>query len=372
MHDWAPPLFTNGTKGAAPDANGHRPFYDHPRGQSAHRDCRIHVALVALARRPHRSTFMCPRRATRDVSANVRNCLACRPRKAVQDRKHRLAVSGPTFIRVLPADVAAFGAAAAIVIAHVRYRIGTDGPGRIQHDGFTWWRVTLRDLATDTGLSVKAVRTALKALHSVVLAKHFPPFENQSLAYRVAAGGDTMSSQLPETARADLPVAASGTPHADSGRDRARRGTAPCPQGHLHSSIETVGEGGERAPKGATPPSNINTAPLANNSAEKRLSAPDLSVDDQGRVRGVCSRHPEGTDAACQACERDRKAKKAWLLCAAEDEKAASRAARQRVRDCRTCDGHGHIETADDVVKCCGCPLYRQWQAGSVTAGGVR
>jgi hypothetical protein len=93
----------------------------------------------------------------------------------------------PQFIRVLPDEVALHGPHAAIVLAHIRFRCQADGPGRVQADGVWWWRVSLVDMAEETGLSVRGVRTALKTLGDAVAAKHFKPLSNQSRAYRVTA-----------------------------------------------------------------------------------------------------------------------------------------------------------------------------------------
>ena len=51
----------------------------------------------------------------------------------------------PPFIRVIPAEAERYGAAAAIVLAHIRYRGKSDGPGRVcDEDGTRWWRVSPR------------------------------------------------------------------------------------------------------------------------------------------------------------------------------------------------------------------------------------
>jgi hypothetical protein len=133
----------------------------------------------------------------------------------------------PQHVKVVPAEVERYGGNAAIVLAHIRYRCESDGPGRIEaDDDRRWWRVSLADLAHELGMSQKAIRTALRRLSNVVVANHFPPLEDQTLAYRVHAP--------------DQSIAARGTVSNTSDQsplgawDHAARGTAPCPQGHLH------------------------------------------------------------------------------------------------------------------------------------------
>jgi len=187
-------------------------------------------------------------------------------------------MNGPAFIAVLPAEVERYGAAAAIMLALIRYRTGTDGPGRIEREGYRWWRVTHRDLAEATGLSTKAVRTALKALDGVVLANHFPPLANQSLAYRVVADDDALTCQLPAGAPADLPVAQAGIPGAPAGTDRAPNGTPPCPSGHLHLYMETLEKGGEHSRNDAQPTAASGDTPPAN--SEPATPEPNPPRDD--------------------------------------------------------------------------------------------
>jgi hypothetical protein len=134
----------------------------------------------------------------------------------------------PPFIRVLPAEVEEHGARGAILLAHIRYRCLTDGSTRVEHDGGYWWRVPLADMADETGLSVKAVRTALKDLGEAVAAKHFSPLSDRSYAYRVT----------PSRNGADLPVAENGKcpdlPFAADGKSSAADGKSICPERQIH------------------------------------------------------------------------------------------------------------------------------------------
>lgn len=111
----------------------------------------------------------------------------------------------PPFIRVVPEEVEQHGAAAAIVLAHIRYRCESDGPDRIEHDGYRWWRVAWRDIGSELGMSRRTIRTAMQKLENAVLANHFPPLEDQSLAYRVARDDAAPTSQRSKQSRSDLP-----------------------------------------------------------------------------------------------------------------------------------------------------------------------
>jgi hypothetical protein len=97
----------------------------------------------------------------------------------------------PPFIRTLPDEVERYGAPAALVLAHIRYRCDSDGPDRFEVDGVRWWRVSHVDLGSEVGLSRQTVRTALRALNQVVSANTFPRWNaeartiDQTRAYRV-------------------------------------------------------------------------------------------------------------------------------------------------------------------------------------------
>ncbi|BBZ22904.1 hypothetical protein MHIB_13220 [Mycolicibacter hiberniae] len=287
-------------------------------------------------------------------------------------------MSGPTFIAVVPAEVDRYGAAAAILLAHIRYRTVSDGPGRIERGGCRWWRVPLRALAAETGLSVKAVRTGLKALDGVVLAKQFPPLSDQSLAYRMASVDDALTGQLPAGARPDLPVAPAGNPVAAAGTDRAPAGTTPCPSGHLYLSSETFGEGGEGGRRDTSPRPVNGDRPAAN--SEPATADPDQFGDDSPEDQPVadaapataeppstpdeiaaaaklppppmngpqsftepepsryCPKHPGGTSGSCPDCRDARRCREVW------DQRrrgfnAALRAARDAwIAACRECE----------------------------------
>ena len=97
----------------------------------------------------------------------------------------------PPFVRVVPDEVERFGAPAAIVLAHVRYRCESDGPDRFEVDGRALVAGVHRGPGVEGGLSRQTVRTALRTLNRVVAANAFTRWDadartiDQTRAYRV-------------------------------------------------------------------------------------------------------------------------------------------------------------------------------------------
>jgi hypothetical protein len=206
----------------------------------------------------------------------------------------------PEFVRVTPAEVAKYGGNTAIVLAHIMFR-SADG----------WWRVSLTNLGREVGMSQKVIRKALEALADVVVARHFPPWEDQTLAYRLQAS--------------DQPVAPQGRVSQASDQPVAPQGIAPCPTGHgtvpQRASvllIENVEKGGEEKPG---PP--------------------------------ACSRHPNGPDhdEACLACMRWRKWLEARQVTDEEEHRRKRREARAIQDNCKVCGGTGW-ERPDQRCEC--------------------
>ena len=254
-------------------------------------------------------------------------------------------MSGPAFIAVVPAEVARFGAPASIVLALVRYRTGSDGPNRIERGDTRWWRATHRELARTTGLSLKAVRTALHALDGIVLANHFPPLSDQTLAYCISESYNWLASQSPLRAFADQPVAATGEASAGNGE-------VPRPYGRLHLSIrprENEGEGngwGEPLPSS---PQHVD-GKLGN----------EKTPTDAAPPSPWCSDHPGGTSIRCGPCRDARVRRQAY------DEDEPSR--RRRVNEARNreiascpnrCAPYGRIDVVDEhgVEASMPCPV---------------
>lgn len=112
----------------------------------------------------------------------------------------------PPFTRVLPDETRRYGPAAAIVLAHIRFRCESDGPGRYRHDGYRWWRISHAELGEEVGLSRKQVLAAVEKLAAAnsLLVEHHPPLEDQSRSYHLASDlpvsetGQVMTCQSPD------------------------------------------------------------------------------------------------------------------------------------------------------------------------------
>lgn len=104
----------------------------------------------------------------------------------------------PKFVAVEPDEVELHGAAAALVLAHIRYRCDSDGPGRFDIDGYRWWRVSVADLAHEVGLSIQSVRTALKALSGLVEKQSFSDSSDTTKAYRPNADLPFVAANKPQ------------------------------------------------------------------------------------------------------------------------------------------------------------------------------
>lgn len=115
----------------------------------------------------------------------------------------------PEFTRVLPDETERYGPAAAIVLAHIRFRCESDGPGRYERAGFRWWRTSHTSLGEEVGLSRKQVLAAVEklALANSLVVEHHPPLEDQSRSYRPAC-------DLPESET--RPVMTCQSPFSDS------------------------------------------------------------------------------------------------------------------------------------------------------------
>jgi hypothetical protein len=198
----------------------------------------------------------------------------------------------PEFIRVLPAEVEQYGAQGAILLAHIRFRNESDGPGRTTVEGVRWWRVSLAQLAQETGLSGKGVRTALSALGDAVAAKHFTPLSDQSRAYRIAdceIGPDLPVAEIGKWA--DQPVAEIGTSDAEKGISSCRNGQLQMPES---ASVLLTGE----AREGEKPRGQIRWR---------------LSPSPETPPSKTCPLHPHGTEKACGPCGASRRDYKAWV-----------------------------------------------------------
>lgn len=192
------------------------------------------------------------------------------------------------FVKVRPEEVAQYGATGALVLAHIRYRCESDGPGRLVHDGHRWWRVSHGDLGREIGLTPRSVRTALHRLGAAVPAKQLPPMEDQTLAFRAVPEGDALSCQSSERSRSELPVVKTVAVPRQNGRDTASELTSALP-------VKTLETGGETARP------NVTTADLESNRSQQ--SKPPSRH---------CPAHPGGTPEPCTECKQRRLDFRKW------------------------------------------------------------
>lgn len=119
-----------------------------------------------------------------------------------------VSADAPKFIKAVPGEIEEHGLAAAVVLAHIRYRCESDSPGHglVEIDGARWWPVSHRTLGGEIGLSADAVRRALQKLGDVVVsANNRDRPEDQTRAYRPADDSDSVSSQNAESPRSEQP-----------------------------------------------------------------------------------------------------------------------------------------------------------------------
>ncbi|TDO15005.1 hypothetical protein EV580_3145 [Mycobacterium sp. BK086] len=213
------------------------------------------------------------------------------------------------------------------MLAHIRYRCSTDGPGRVARDGQRWWRTSQSGIACEVGLSVKGVRTALRTLGEAVAAKHFPPLTDQSLAYRPAYTDNSTDLPVADTGevsnRADLPLAEIGVSVAATGEVPRQNGhgtspkMAPVPFG---KNPEEGGEGGG-VPR---PP-------------EPRPISPETANSNRSRRR--CPRHRHIVrDEDVPPCGGCRDASKAFAAEQREDKRLRAETEANALKDCLMCD----------------------------------
>jgi hypothetical protein len=110
----------------------------------------------------------------------------------------------PPFVRVLPDEVLRYGAPAAIVLAHIRYRCESEGEDRFTVDGLRFWRVSHVDLGSEVGLSRQSVRTALSALIGIVSAKTFPQWDADARTVDQTRAYSVLTSEGLESTAADV------------------------------------------------------------------------------------------------------------------------------------------------------------------------
>lgn len=239
------------------------------------------------------------------------------------------------FIRVIPDEVLRFGPAAAIVLAHIRFRCESDGPDRVVHEGARWWQVSRRDIGTETGLSSRAIGIALEKLGEHVAAKYLAAEGGRPWAYRVKddvasrntfAQGDVTSRNTftapPLRKRHDPPTKTQSSP--------------------ISSEVE---EGGRSAPP-------TSSAQSANGKAAKWVRGP---------FGPRCTDHIDVEfPPACGGCGSAREAAKREDDQAVTDARAARAAITRAIDDCADCDAYGRLH---DLSDCPRHPNHRQQAA---------
>jgi hypothetical protein len=241
----------------------------------------------------------------------------------------------PPFIRVVPDEVEHYGAAGAVVIAHIRYRCATDGPGRIAVDHVRWWRASHTEIGREVGMSADSVRRVLdRRLANVVEAAHHHPTDDQRRSYRVASDlpvGQIADVSTCQSAKSPGTAAKSPTPSAKSPTDRGQ--IADCTP---YRELGELEEGGENARAADDEPSASESVQPANDP----LPSP------------FCPKHPNGTDQRCPDCGAARRRREAI------EERTAQAAAEARARfldevaDCSGCDELGWVESDNSVTRC--------------------
>ena len=250
----------------------------------------------------------------------------------------------PEFVMVRPVEVVAYGAVAAIVLAHIRWRCEEPGVGRIEADGHRWWRVAREVLGAELGLSVKAVRGALEVLGGVVVAKRLPPLNDKSLAYRVTGYAQPLTSQKPAGALRDQPKALGGVPCAPEGRPESPQGQLEKPPGAHAPIYKTLRQEETGAPAPTSPPKLT----VVGNSND----IPPLDAQFWPPPPPRCERHPSGTTAPCRQCAAAREWREKADAQDAEARTKLNRRVLTQIAHCDECDERGMVDDGDQVRRC--------------------
>ncbi|MCV7076710.1 hypothetical protein [Mycobacterium szulgai] len=232
----------------------------------------------------------------------------------------------------MPDEIERYGLAAATVLAHIKYRCESEGPGRFEAEGYRWWRVSYADMGAEIGVTAKVVIGALVKLGDAVVAKNFAPYGDRTLAYRVAA---ETASDMPfdRTVKCDMPFDHTGNSICPNGQMGVTvRSNAPL--------IETLEKGGEaraRKARDAHPPTPEQSA--------------NSNGDDPEPPR-FCPRHPIGTSEKCRDCGSFRVLHEAWKEREPVRKRKEHQARAAAIKACRRCDEYGQIDLGDGVVNC--------------------
>lgn len=258
------------------------------------------------------------------------------------------------FIRVIPEEVEQYGAAAAIVLAHIRFRCESDGGDRFEANGVRWWLVSRHKIGREVGLSTKAIKCALERLGERVSAKSVPGNGGRTLAYRV---NDALNCEKTSRALAGAASNWEKTSAALAGEQEAHEGFSRGPKGLLHEPsgafaplYKELEEGGRSAAALASRSGKLGPTPSSNPPSLTTRCAKHAHIPDDEWV-------PEN----CHDCGALRKATKAFQA----DRKSA---AIQTIKDCPHCDDLGRVEIVSDgaeqLAPCAHHVSWAQAQAG--------
>ena len=247
------------------------------------------------------------------------------------------------FIRVIPDEVRRFGPAAAIVLAHIRFRCESDGPDRVVHEGARWWQVSRRDIGTETGLSSRAIGIALEKLGEHVAAKYLAAEGGRPRAYRVkddAASRDTFT-QGGTTSRNTF----TAPPYVNVTTPLRKRHDPPTKTYSSPISSEVEEEGRSAPPTPSTQSANGKAAKWIRGPHGPRCWRPEHNVPNPG---------------SCYDCGEARRAAKTEDDQADADARAARAAITRAIDDCADCDAYGRLH---DLTDCPRHPNHRQQAA---------
>lgn len=244
----------------------------------------------------------------------------------------------PTFIRVVPDEIEQHGAAAAILLAHIRFRCQTDGPDRIVREDGRWWQVARRVMGQEVGLTARAVGIALERLGDRVSAKYLAGEGGQPWAYQVTEAESSSNTFSMGGATSSNALLVGGTENVDT-PVRKRRHPSTQTQSSLPSR-ELEEEGRSAA------------APRSPQSASRKAT-----------YQPRCARHiHDENPPPCGGCGEARDA--ANVAAEAADKREAKR--RDRIRAdidaCRNCDQYGRTDDLAD------CPKHLNFRTAQASA----
>ncbi|WP_236975245.1 MULTISPECIES: hypothetical protein [Mycobacterium] len=207
----------------------------------------------------------------------------------------------------MPDEVERYGAAAALVLAHIRYRCESNGPGRVTVAGVRWWRVSYSEFGSEVGLSGSAIRRALERLaNSIEVAEH-PPREDRRRSYKIASDQTEYESDKPASCHNTNPA-----DHVPNSYDGLSKSTHPPVESDRCTTYRDLGEVTEEGGEAPTVDAELVDEPTkAIEQTGKQLQRisgvpADLSSIPAEPPR-YCSRHmPAGTELSCGPCRDAR------------------------------------------------------------------